>query len=330
MKWFVLPIVTYYFVAGLFCYADYTNAQQILIDRLVASVNATIILQSDVKKFRETLRLRAQLDPLFSGTAVATKGAGALIADVVEFLVDETIIAQHFPVADSEVEQEINSIQVNNKIDRARLKAAINEQGFLFQDYFELIRISTSKRNLIDRDIRTKVAISEDDVKNFFYNRYSKTSIVPLEYKLQIISVSIINYKTSTAAKDVIERAKAALRGGESFEEVAKRYSDHFSSSSGGELGTLTEDQMSLVIREEVKKLKIGEVSPIFGGLSSRAYYIVKLVDVKSSEPSKIEKMKYEIRNQLTASEYQHQISLWLERQRQVSFIHKVEPLAVQ
>ena len=33
--------------------------------------------------------------------------------------------------------------------------------------------------------------------------------------------------------------------------------------------------------------------------------------------------MKDEIRSQLSAGEYQHQIQLWLDRQRQGSFIHR-------
>jgi hypothetical protein len=36
--------------------------------------------------------------------------------------------------------------------------------------------------------------------------------------------------------------------------------------------------------------------------------------------------MKDEIRNHLAAAEYQHQISLWLDRQRQNAFIHLAAP----
>jgi hypothetical protein len=89
-----------------------------LIDRLEASVNNLLILKSDLKNFRETVSLRAQLDPLFAGTSVAAKGTQASDSEITEFLIDEKLIAQQFPVTDSEVEQEINSIQANNKIDR--------------------------------------------------------------------------------------------------------------------------------------------------------------------------------------------------------------------
>ena len=299
------------------------HAAPVVLDRLVASVNNSIILQSDIRRFRDTLKLRAQLDPLFSGTALAAKGAQASDAEITEFLIDERLIAQQFSVADTDVEQEINSIQANNHIDRATLKKALSEQGFSFDQYFELIRTSASKRNLIDRDIRTKVTVSDDDVKNYFYNKYARSSAAPMSYHLQIISVSTGNYKNPAAAKEVAVRALNDIRNGEAFEDVAKRMSDHATGSSGGDLGTVTDDQMSPAIRERVKNLRIGEVSDVFGGPQVSAFYIVKLVGVKSADNERLERMKEEIRSQLSASEYQHQIQLWLDRQRQTAFIHR-------
>ena len=295
-------------------------AETVIVDKLVASVNSSLILQSDIAQFRRTIKLRAQLDPLFSGTAVASKGAQAADKEITDFLIDERLISQAFPVSDAETEQEINSIQANNKIDRQSLKNALKEQGFAFEEYFELIRASASKRNLIDRDIRTKVTLSEDDIKNYFYNTYTRSSSVPVAYHLELISVSISNYKTLSAAREVVQRALNALKSGEAFGDVARRMSDHASASAGGDLGTLTEDNMSSQFRDQAKKLKIGEISEIFGGSSTGSFNLLKLVDVKSDDSARYEKIKNEIRAQLTAAEYQHQISLWLDRQRQLAF----------
>ncbi len=298
------------------------HAGAVSLERLEASVNAQLILSSDLRKFRKTVELRAQLDPLFAGTTIASQGAKATYKDLIEFLIDERIIAQQFPVTDSEVEQEINSIQATNKLDRPQLRQALSEQGFTFDDYFELIRISAAKRNLIDREIRTKVSITDHDAKNYFYNHYVRSKAAGLTYRLRLISVNPVNYKTVAAARETAERALRDLRGGEPFEEVAKRISDDPSREQGGDLGTLSEEALSPAIREQTKKLKIGEVTPVFGSPTS-AFVLVKLVDIVSADNEKFEKMKEEIRNQLAASEYQHQISLWIERQRQTAFVHR-------
>ena len=185
------------------------QASPVTIEKLEASVNSSLILLSDLLRFRDTLKLRQQLDPLFPGTKVAAEGENAADKDIVDFLIDEKLIEQQFAVTDTEVEQEINSIQANNHIDRSQLKKALTEQGFSFRPYFDLIRTSVSKRNgSIDRDIRTKVTISDDDIKNYFYNHYARTAAVPMAYKIRAISVTLKNYKNATGAHEV--RAKRA------------------------------------------------------------------------------------------------------------------------
>jgi peptidyl-prolyl cis-trans isomerase SurA len=293
----------------------------VILDRLEASVNSSIILLSDVRRFRETLGLRQQLDPLFAGTVVASHGASATDAEITEFLVEEHLISSQFAVNDTEVEQQINEIQTNNHIDRGALKSAIGEQGYSFSDYFEMIRASISKRNLLGREIETKVRISDDDVKNYFYNHYAKDSATPVGYRLSIITVSAKNFKSAAAAKEVANRAYSDAKGGESFEEVAKRVSDGPTASSGGDLGVVSSDQMSPAIRDQAKKLKIGEISEVFGSPQT-GYNIIKLIDLKAADSERLDKMKDEIKGQLVSSEYQHQLQLWLERQRQTAFVH--------
>lgn len=293
----------------------------VVIERIEASVNAGTILLSDISKFRETVGLRKQLDPLFAGTSVSQKDRAASDIEIVNFLVDEKIILQQFAITDAEVEAAINSIQIDNHIDRTALKSALKDQGYKFDDYFELIRASVAKRNLVDRDIRTKVTINDDDVKNYFYNHYSKGKETPTAYRARIISVSMRSYKTLAAAREVALGARKALENGEAFEEVAKRVSDDATAPSGGDLGELTDDQMSAQIRTELKKLKIGQITTVLQ--KQDGFFILKLVDLKSAESERYEKNKEEIRQQLSTAEFQHQIALWLERQRLNSFIHR-------
>jgi len=293
-----------------------------VIDRIDASVNSSIILFSDVAKFREIAPLRAQLDPLFQGTTIAEKGSNASEEEIVDFLINEKIILQEFKVTDAEVEQQINEIQAGNKINRTTLKSTLEAQGFLFDDYFDLIRASVAKRNLIDRDIRSKVSITDDDIKNYFYNHYARNAAASVSYKVRIITVTPENYKSLVAARETAARALQEIRRGEPFEDVAKRISDDPTAETGGDLGTLTEEQMSPFIKSILKNLQIGQTSEVISAPDGRLM-ILKLADLISADTERYEKMKDEIRNHLASSEYQHQISLWLERQRQVAFIHK-------
>ncbi len=296
---------------GILAVLTLGSANAAVIERLEAAVNNQLILKSDLSKFRKTIALRAQLDPLFNGTAIAAEGANASDKTILEFLIDERIILQQFQMPDTEVEQEINSIQANNHISREQLKQAIGAQGFRFEDYFDLIRIGAAKRNLIDREIRTKVTVSDDDVKNYYYGTYSKGKEAPQAYQVQIITQKDA-VKISTALKEV--------NSGKDFAEVAKKYSDDSTSETGGELGTFTDEQMNKNIRTELKKLKVGETSKVLGNAKSK-FFFIRLASVKTGDDQRLKAVSDQLRGQLASGEYQRQLQLWLERQRQTAYI---------
>jgi peptidyl-prolyl cis-trans isomerase SurA len=291
------------------------------IEAVEATVNQTPILLSEVTRFRKNLGLRSQIDPLFQGTELSSQGTAAPTASIVQFLVEEQMILDQFPVVDAEVDQEINQIASTNKISRDTLKKTLASQGFEFDDYFELIRASVSKRTLIDREIRTRVVISDDDLKNHYYNHFAKDSKVPRNYHFQLIVINPKNFKTTAFARERAESARSAIASGESFEEIAKRLSDDPSGATGGDFGTLPEDQISPQIRDQIKKMNLGETSTVFGSPQTR-FYLVKLLGISSGEDEKFNRAKEDLRNQLASREYVRQIQLWLERQKQKAFIY--------
>ncbi len=283
------------------------------LERLEASVNNQLVLKSDIGKFKKTVTLRAQLDPLFAGTDLAKKGIQATDTEIVDFLVNEKLITTAFPVSDAEVEQELNTIQAANRINREQLRGALTAQGFKFDDYFELIRIGASKRNLIDRDIRTKVSITDDDVKNQYYNRYAKDAKAPQAYHIRIIT---------TPVKKDAQDARAELVKGKPFAEVAKKYSKDPSAENGGDLGVSSEEQMAAPIRKQIKKMRVGETSAILGNAKTQ-FFIIRLDDIQKAEDAKFKALSDQIRGGLANVEYQRQLTLWFERQRDLAFIHR-------
>lgn len=292
-------------------------AKRLLIDRKEVSVNAALITLSDLVSFRKTLPLRSQIDPLFSGTTIATKNQSSSDEEIVQFMISEQLMAQAFPTKDEEVEQEINGIQTSNHFDRNQLKQALKEQGFHFANYYELIRASISKRTLIDREIRTKVYISDDDVKNYFFNQKDFASAIKT-YKIQILEFPLADYISPQAAHDQARKALDSLRSGETFEEVSKRY-------AGSDLGYLPEEELSANLRTLVKKMKVGEVSDI-QKMNPKMLGVIKLADIKSNQDQKLKQMEADIRAKLASTEYQRQINFWIERQKQNASIHLAPP----
>ena len=283
------------------------------IDKLEASVNNQLVLHSDIKRFRATATLRLQLDPIFAGTDLAKNAKTAPDSDVREYLIQERLILQAFPMTDAEVETEINSIQASNKISREQLRSALLAQGFAFPDYFELIRIGAAKRNLLDREIRTKVSLSEDDLHAFYATKYAKDKSVETFFHVLLIS---------NGNKKAVQTAEAELRKGGEFSELAKKYSTDSSSEAGGDLGTLNSAQMNKNLRDEIMKLKSGEISPVIE-VNKSSFMLVKLVSLTASNEAHFKKVENELRGELSNIEFQKQLEIWTNRQKQTSFVHR-------
>lgn len=297
----------------------FNRAQAAMIDKISAVVNNEVVLLSDVERFERTLELRKELDPLFGLSEDVSHGSPAR-TKILDFLIQERLVTQTFKVSDQDVETEVQSVQRGNNLTRDQLIEFLKHRGFDFSSYFELMRVGLAKRNLLDREIRTRVNISDDDVKNYYYNMAVKNESIPLEYSIQLIVVSNESYKTPAAARETAERALRSIKQGESFAEIAKRFSDDPSSGQGGELGYFSPEQLSEPIRSAVRKLQINQSSDLL--TTKDAHIIVKLLDARSSQSERFLTAKEQIREQLAKEEYKKQLIIWAERARNNAYVH--------
>jgi hypothetical protein len=291
-----------------------TTAHAEVVDRVEAIVNKKAIYKSDVDQFRKLLPLRAKVDPIFSNDPIAKK-ANQTDEEIVEFLINETIITEKFPVADADVEQEINGIQGNLHIEREALRSAIAREGFKFEDYFQLMRVSLSKRQLIDREIRNKAAVSEDDLRAEYSRSRSGSKSFRGSFHVFLLQIPKSKFKTAKLAREEAQRALDELKKGTAFEEVSKKYND----DNDGNLGFLSYSDMFPALQKEVQKLGPQKTSDIFD--DGKNYSIVKVGEVKADDDAGFSKEKDQLRGKLLEHEFQHQIQLWLTRQRALNYV---------
>jgi peptidyl-prolyl cis-trans isomerase SurA len=275
-----------------------------VVDRVEAIVNKNAIYKSDVTRFKELVPLRAKVDPLFANQPLAKK-VNATELEIVNFLVDEAIIVEKFPVNDSEVEQEINATQANLHIDRDQLKAAIAREGFKFEDYFKLMKVALAKRQLIDRDIRSKAVVSEDDLRAEYARDHAGSKSFHGSFHLMLMKVAKKDYKTAAIAKEQAQKIAEAARAGGEF--------------PGEDLGYLAYSDMSPTLQKIVQKMGPEKTSDAIDDGSN--FIIVKTGDVKSDVDSAPDREKDVLRSRLMESEFEHQIHLWLDRERSNNFV---------
>ncbi len=319
----VMNILGFLLILPLVSFGTWANpvpVQGMIVDRIEAVVNKKAIYLSDIKKFKSTSELRLKVDPLFASNPLSKKQPSD--SEIVDFLVSETIILEKFPVSDSELDQEINNIQSNLHIDRENLRAAINREGYDFDDYRQLMRASIAKRQLIDRDIRNKASVSEDELKTEYKKNKSGSKSFAGSIHLHLIKISKKNYKSAKIAKDTLDEALKELKNGVNFEEVAKKTSNDPSATLGGDLGFLSYGDMYPQLQKEVQKFlnhKDKETYVSFEDQSS--FNVIKVSEINDEVDEKFNQEKDMLRGKLLEKEFQHQVELWIDRQKNLNYV---------
>lgn len=169
---------------------------------------------------------------------------------------------------------------------------------------------------LYKEEVTKKVTVTEDEIKNY-YETHPNEFFVPERRNLAIIR--------SSSYSDV-EQAYALLKQGKTFEEVARRFSDHQSSSRGGAVGFKSLDDVSFKpFVEQAFKLPKGSYSRPFEVYNG--FGIVKVLDIQASYTRKYEDERLRLERKLRSEKELQRKEEFLKALRAKIPINKDEKL---
>lgn len=292
------------------------------IERILAIVNDEIIRQTDL----EAYKIKLQTGGLVDDAVLRLVDSKVLLSDrnaLINHLIDERIIDSEvkrlgLSVPIEKVEEEIRSISRRNGISREELKSALAQKGITFSEYQDFIRTSKERQAAIEKEVSSKIKVSDDDSSSYYVHQMGDKSTNVFEYTL-----AQILFLTKNGESRSQERAQLALdklnSGSVSFDKLASQFSEDPSFAQGGLLGTLKAGEMLPEIEIGVKKLSVGEVSGI---IKTRVgLHIVKLLKKSLVPNPTYEAKKEEIRSLLFAQAFKRQLRQWLDEKRRESFI---------
>jgi peptidyl-prolyl cis-trans isomerase SurA len=188
-------------------------------------------------------------------------------------------------VDDVQLEGALQRIAVQNKFPTlSAFRAKLEKEGVDFAKFREEIRNEILTGRLREREVDSKLAISEADIEAFLATQETqgnKGEELKLAHILVVVpeqatAVSIRNYQRKA------EEALAKLQGGAPFSQVAAGYSDARDALQGGELGWRPANQLPALFSEPLATMKPGELSPLLR--SPSGFHILKLLDRRSSD----------------------------------------------
>ena len=293
-----------------------------VVEKILAIVNNEIITKIELKRFKDKLRSNGLLD----GSVLRLKDTKALLKDrksLINHLIDERVLdsevkKQGHAVTINKVEREIRNIARRNGVDRKSLNAALAEKNIAFSEYQHFIRTSLERQSLIDKEVSSKIKISEDDISSYYVNQMGDKSTNVFEYTLAHILFQIKKGKKEARKRAQWVKDKIKSKSA-SFEKLASQFSEDPNFSQGGLLGTFKSGEMLPAMEKAIRRLNEGEITDIIK--TPIGLHLVKLTKKKLVPNPDYESKKEEIRALLFEKAFKRRFRNWLDDKRQNSFI---------
>lgn len=255
-----------------------TAAAGRFIDAVVVVVNNDVITQNQLrdKLLTTEAQLKAQGTPLPAHDVLQKQMLERMISDMLQL---QFAAESGIRVDDSQLDLAISRIAEQNKFSSlGEFRDRLRKDGIDYEQYREEIRNEMTFTRVREREIESKLTISDGEVDAYLANQ-AKMGNNKEEFHLAHILVVVPEQASADKIKASLARADQAykqLQAGADFAQVAAGTSDAKDALKGGDLGWRASDRLPPAFLEILNKLKPGEHTEVMR--STSGFHILKLI----------------------------------------------------
>jgi len=291
--------------------ADVAPVRAEIIERIIAKVNGDIITLTEFQERQIAAARGARITPDQIGTFLRENNARLLQEAIDEILLVQKAQDAGLGLRPEYVDEVIEGIKKDNKIEsEEQFQAALAQEGISLDDLRANITKSMTQRMIIQRDIEPKISVSEEQLQEEYEKKKDTDFTNPASVSLQEISIPD-DTGGMVLAQEIVQRARA----NEDFASLARTHSAAPTADTGGDLGEISQGDMSPELEKVAFSLAVGEVSdPIRIG---EGYRILKVVARTSRSVVPYATAKDRIRNVMMASRFQDAYDAYISEVRE-------------
>src|SRR6266403_2878245 len=281
-----LPLAAMVFAAAAGCNKETRHAPDVW-----AVVNGKEIKREEVEKY-----YRTRISP--EGQEPSQEEAHSLKLNVIDELINNEILLErakklNLEASDGEVEDKFTEFK--SPYTEEEFQRQLKERGVTVEDLKNTVRRELSIQKLINREVVSKVAITDQDIAEFYNANRPQFNVAEPQYRIAQIVVTprkepqIRNRKNDDATNEAEAQRKIKmlmdrLNSGADFAQLAMDYSEDMNTTTtGGDLGYVPESalkQSDPALKKMVVGMKPGQVSPVLQ--VKDGFRILKLVTRES------------------------------------------------
>lgn len=301
---YIVPILILFFLAR--------GAFATVIEQLIAVIDGEPYTLSNVNAYS-----KAKLGRGFP--AGSLKDIGAQDRQVLEqFVTDKLLEAEvreaGIVVSDADVQRYIDQVKKNNRLSEEDLKAALSRENQTLATYKASVKAEIEKSDLIDRQVRRKVTISDEDVERY-YKLNAKNFRTGDRANIRHILLSLPENASAERVQAAMTKGQELYRriaAGEDFAALAREHSQGAGQADGGEIGWVNRGTLIAGIEEVAfQKLAVGQVSEPFR--TSMGIHIVKLEARDAGSPVPLATVAPRIKEELMNKALEERFAKWVK-----------------
>jgi peptidyl-prolyl cis-trans isomerase SurA len=233
---------------------------------------------------------------------------------ITDKLLESEIREAGIKVSDDDVEQYIQQIKAKNGLSDDDLKTALEREGQTLVSYRASVKSELEKTEIINRQVRAKVSITNEDVERYYKLNSSKYRADD-RARIRHILLSLPENAPADAVKAV--QSKAAdiyrrIKAGEDFGKLAGEFSEGAGHADGGDIGWVKRGTLIAGLEEVAfAKLSVGQVSEPFR--TSMGIHIVKLEARELGNVLPLSAVAPQIKDELYGNALNERFAKWMK-----------------
>jgi peptidyl-prolyl cis-trans isomerase SurA len=310
----MLSHALYLIVISLVTYLVPCSAQGRVIEQIITVIDGEPYTLSNLASYAKSKMARdfptAPLDDI--------NGSDREVLEqfITEKLLDAEIREAGIKVTDQDIDLYIDQIKQKNRLTDADLKTALSREGQTLQSYKASVKAELEKGELINRQVRKRVNITNEDVERY-YKLNSKNYRADDRARIRHILVSLSEQASPEEVRAAMVKANELhqqITAGEDFGNLAQKHSDGAGRESGGDIGWVNRGTLLKPIEDlAFDKLSVGQVSqPV---RSSMGLHLVKLESREIGAVLPLSAVAPRIKEELYTKAIEERYAKWLKNE---------------
>lgn len=297
----------------------FESTQRQMLDNVVAVVNDGVIMRSELND-----RI-AQVEQQAEAQGGNLPPRSQLAEQVLERMVMEEIQLQmasqaSLSVDDTELNRQLRTIAESNGMTLDEFADAVEADGMSLANVREDIRREMLMRQVQQRRVSQRVAVSERDVERFLSQQGTQQGQAFIEEtRARHVLVELTPTRNENQARARAEQALQRLQQGDDFAAVARQFSDdHGSAMNGGELGWVRPGQTVPAFEEAMGSLATNQISqPV---RSQFGYHVIEVLERRRQDVTE-ESRREQVRQAIFQRRANEELQVWQNEIREQAFV---------